>query len=418
MSTIESPNDVQNINENKSSATECLPEFKNNEKNIQIIELPTKESHAPDEVPERNKNDVSMSFSEPILLTSSRVNLELESDKENGKVQVMDHKCVKETSVCKEILKENAQSITKASPLPDSRSENNSTNNIDLQNTKENNTPLSIENKDHLSICKESNPDISETQLENASFTISENQLVQIKSHEGVVTNKSNVQYNQPNKDVGKDSIPDCFCQTESDICINASDDEKSIVKESKEHSLEKSVSKDELENKSSDYEAVQSDLCILPVEIKVLNDSPSVQRKRKNAYLGLAQGNISADKSSIDENKGNSIENTEKAVNTEVKIKQNEETQTENRTDILDVKTIETPKQKKSVSFMIDFKDFSPEPEVFTTVELSDPDVSVDKGNDFCIKVIGNSNYEMLEVFFMNLIHFEIVLIILCIYR
>ena len=214
-----------------------------------------------------------------------------------------------------------------------------------------------------------------------------------IKNNEkDILANKSSVQNNQPNNDTGKDSIPDSISKTEPNICINALDDDNSIIEDSKQHSHEKSVSKDEIENKSSDHEVVGSNLCISPVEIKVLNDSPSVERKRKKAYLGLAQNNNSSDKSSIDEDRGNTGEITEKDVNPEPKIKQIEVTQTENDAAILDVKTIETPKQKKSVSFMIDFKDFSPEPEVFKSVELSDPDVAVDKGNDFCIKVIGNS--------------------------
>ena len=369
MSTIESPNDVKNVSENKSTATECLAGIKNNEKEIQTIEVPINESHTPDVVHEKNENEL---------------------DKENDEARPLDNKYVQKTSVCKEVTQENHKSITKTPPLLDSKSEKDSIEEINLQNPKEKNSPLCIKNKDQLSLTEESNLDTSETQLKKFPSQLSENQIMPMKSHEGAVSKKSNVQYDQPNKDGGKDSIPDCVSQTESNICINASDDKiKSVVKESKEHSLKKSVSKDELENKSSDHEVVQSDLCISPVEIKVLNDSPSVERKRKNASLGLAQNNISNDKSSIDENKGNKIEITEKAANTEAKIKQNEETQTENRAAILDVKTIETPKQKKSVSFMIDCKDFSPEPEVFTSVELSDPDVAVDKGNDFCIKVI-----------------------------
>ena len=379
MSTIESPNDVQNVGVNKSTASECLPGINNNEKDILIIESQAKESHIPDVIHEKNENDVSKFISDP--------------DPENDEDQQMDDKNVQGTSVCIKAKQKNSQSITKTFSIPDSKSEKDSPEEIDLQNTKEKNSALRIENKDEQLICEESNPDTSETPLENVSFTKPESQNMHMKSHEGVITNKINVQNNQPNKDIGKNSISESISQTEPNICINASDDEKSIVKESKEHSLEKSVSEDELENKISDHEVVRSDLCTSPVEIKILNDSPSVERKRKNAYLGLAQNKISSDKSSIDENKGNTIEITEKNVNTEAKIKQNEETQTENSTAILDVKTIESRKQKKSVSFMIDFKDFSPEPEVFTSVELSDPDVTVDKGNDFNIMVIGNSN-------------------------
>ena len=162
MSTIESPNDVQNVGVNKSTASECLPGINNNEKDILIIESKAKESHIPDVIREKNENDVSKFISDP--------------DPENDEDQQMDDKNVQGTSVCIKAKQKNSQSITKTSSVPDSKSEKDSTEEIDLQNTKEKNSALRIENKDEQLICEENNPDTSETPLENVSFTKPESQ--------------------------------------------------------------------------------------------------------------------------------------------------------------------------------------------------------------------------------------------------
>ena len=52
-----------------------------------------------------------------------------------------------------------------------------------------------------------------------------------IKNNEkDILTNKSSVQNNLPNNDTGKDSIPDSISKTEPNICINAFDDDNSII--------------------------------------------------------------------------------------------------------------------------------------------------------------------------------------------
>ena len=213
------------------------------------------------------------------------------------------------------------------------------------------------------------------------------------------VTDKLDTKDSQPTEVASDDSTADNVEKSQSNASTNSANDNLQSL-----NSAEKSNSQQDLENESPDLNDVSNNSKDCPVEINLLNESPSKDRKQKNACTGSAQDNLSDDKGSTNDDSKSSDQVSEKDIRIEPTPLENKATKTDADSNTLFAKTpalrghfqsfskasapdedntLGVPKQKKSVSFMInDTKEESPE--AFTSIQLSDPEDEIDKGKKF----------------------------------
>ena len=417
---------------NSSTISESKQNIQNGDNNIPSQELSSQDSQKKNRSSEIEDNaeppdcgkitpDTSPSISKSIPSTTSenQPNPVFKNDEDSSTTKVVGpQNTIKKKQpseiddndqnlVCKRNIQDPSQSISKSIPstTPETRSKpliQNDDNKIpsqelDPQDTKKKTGSSETNDNNKIAVCDKTELDTSPS---ISTSTTSESQPKPVLTHdnENVLTPKNDHSRNQLVQDAVKDSTINIV--SKSDISTGSSSGDNDATNLDKKEAIVKSDSHDDLESKSSILPDLSNDSNVTPVEVKALNESPSLNRLRKSGNTGLSQNNLAADTNSTDENGPTLSEKSEVSIKIEPTV-QNDEENKKNVTDMdraslvsirapfqsisrggpIDGDTlIGTPKQKKSVSFMMETKQVSQE--AFTSIQLDDTEDEHDAGN------------------------------------